>query len=55
MRAWGVLGLQPAGVLIFSLLTLLFSGAVVLKTRRFCGSFAGKKFFLSHFVTVSWG
>ncbi len=28
MRAWGVLGLQPAGAFILSLLTLLLSGAV---------------------------
>jgi hypothetical protein len=47
--AWGVLGLATGGR-FFSLLTLLFSGALRLKTHRFAESFGDRqisKVFLS--------
>jgi hypothetical protein len=40
LLAWGVLGFATGGC-FFSLLTLLFSGAIVLKTRPLWESFGG--------------
>jgi hypothetical protein len=42
MRAWGVLGFAAGGFFIFSLLTLLLSGAVIVRTRALYRSFGGR-------------
>jgi hypothetical protein len=50
LLAWGVLGLATGGCL-FSLLTLLFSGAVTMKTQLCRESFGSSPIFSRCFLT----
>jgi hypothetical protein len=52
LRAWGVLGFATGGCFIFSLLTLLFSGAVILQTQGRKRSFGSHRFFLTYLAAA---